>query len=662
MALTGGTAPSADSVGSASSAIHERGARIGLLLTADTEGGSVLNDTEQLELTTDVSGTEDDLGDVIVQGGREGHAPVRGQVRDDERGGLSGVGSEGGSGGRSSGAESDSSGSGGRLLSSSVRIEASVGHSQGVSQGTRRRGGIVDDIEMLSNRETVGSGVLSSGDVDEQGVLDSPGVGADELSREGRVRWGSVSVQVVGSERVRVSIEHLSVHSGGGIDEENSGRLRAVSSGVSDVASARSAVVVVDNASTSGSAVAADVSGLAGRGRAVGVTGGANIDDAVGVLNVVVREATVAVGDGDVVEDIRAGLGRGSDDGGSRGEGGDRLGLGVVEDPGVDGALLTLADCSVGCGVGALRGVDVGDPVGVVSVVIDRHGDEGSGEERDRGSVGSDGDRETGLENDGASCAQCLPSGISSVTSSGDLLETEGTEHTHIASPRGGELEEGVSVTERDCASEGGSSGAVGLVVRRELQLHLTGVVLATNQIEVARNVLSIEVRAGTSVPVVDLVVRISPTIAVEPSSGSSVGEDGTGNVERGGVGTSGGSSDATAGRASGRLGEVETDDEASGAPGELSVGEGSVSLHSCERERLIPDLDGVDETTEASSGGRVSHEGVVASEAVEHEGGGLELSAEHSVDVDLSEACSVAVEHVHGDVGPGLVNVDTSG
>jgi hypothetical protein len=182
-ASSSGTAPSALGVGGTISTVEQIGAWVGSLLTADSEGLVGLNDTNDIELTTEVSRTNNNL--VVTEGGisGEGHTPVVGQVGQDESSGSKRDSVEVNRSGLRTRGNVDVVSNGGGGSSQGI---SRVSKSHGVGKSLGERGGIVNGIQMgrVSGR-TIRLEVSSGGNIDQQGVLDLPGVGGSEGSSTG---------------------------------------------------------------------------------------------------------------------------------------------------------------------------------------------------------------------------------------------------------------------------------------------------------------------------------------------------------------------------------------------------------------------------------------------------------------------------------------------
>jgi len=668
-ASTGGTAPTALSVGSASITVHDGSARVGDGLTADLVTG-VSNHTKDIELSTDVTRTNTNLD---VGSGAEGHTPFgltsSGlHVSDDKTRNSTGVGSD------SHGADGvDSHSVGGTndsKITSSGRLSAgTVGQSDVVGNGTV--GSISDDVQVLRVLDERGAraGGLNITDISQERVLELPGVGVGERGGSGgnldinvTIDGEVVTIQVVGEV-----IVHLSSSTSGQGKRVQSGTLVAILSGISSVAGAAGGVVnTVDDASTSGGTSTARLTNNTHGGRAVGVTSQTDITNAHRVLSLLssllvgdvpLREATLAAFGGDFDKRRITSLGRGLSHGGREGDGHRGGGIGV--EPATNSLGVTSAHGLVNDGGSARVLIRVDVEVGVVGGIVDDEVAEGSTVH----SVGTSRDSHDDTGTDGhriGARGERRPLNALGINSSSNNLVHPRTADTSVSGLRRGPLNDGVAHAHLDCADHGSSvPAATSRVPSHDLEGSLLGRVDTAQDIEITRLMDGIELVAIDISP-----VRVSPTSTESPSSEVTTSEHSVREVKDGNVGLLSEGTSSTPSIVSNGLREVVTSNQTSGREGRVSSVELSVSLDSGERQSVTPDGERVNHTVEVrnASVGRVTNEVSVhtlrGKRGGETSAGRQRSSLVNSVDEDLSTGSSSIVDNVHSDVVPVVLDV----
>lgn len=528
---------------------------------------------------------------------------------------------------------------------------------------------------MLRRNQTgVRSGGGGGGNIDEKRVLDNPGIGRNESGGSRSILRGA---QVMSRQGVVATVEHLS---GRSLQSQGNKvqRLRAVQTSISFITLTGRRVISGDEALTSGGTLAARLSRSTGRGRAVGVTSVADINlallELLRLFSGPVREAALAVFVGDSREITSALRSRGrSSDGSSDSERGSGL-RSTDEDPVGDRISPASADGIITDRLAkASTSVDIHIEVAVRSIVVDDNIGIGSSEDSNitRTSGSRQSDDHTRSEGTSGTRSHDLPGNRSGISAGRDLLVEVGTRDVVLLTNRGRVLEHGLTETNGHGTVNGVSSRGVGNMPGRDLEVRGTSSILARNEVEVSSHVSGIEdtLDGRTSTSVVSLVVRISPTQAVDPSSDVTAREDSARIGKNTSINSGTLSSDATASVETSGFREVETNDETSRDPREITVGVLSILLNSSQRQLLVPDLNSVDETTEATSSRskgtssrRVTGIVVVTNGGMKNEGRSNTIVVKgllHSIDEDLNNGSGSLVVDVDGNVGPVLVDID---
>jgi len=238
--------------------------------------GSSVHNTHDIELAADVTRANDDLsGGSRTSDGS--NTPIVGQVGEDEtRGGTRGNvelhrgGVLAGSG-NDVGTRADNGGGGGE--------GGTVAQGQGVGVGSASS--VVNNVQVLRVLDNAGIEVGHGGDIEQERVLHTPGVGGGELVTSNRGRSSDGVGQVVRGQ----DVGELVIISSGGVQGQRDEikNLRAVSTSIASITGAAGGVVGGDVANTSGSAVAARNTRSADWGRSPGVTSRADVHNTGGI-------------------------------------------------------------------------------------------------------------------------------------------------------------------------------------------------------------------------------------------------------------------------------------------------------------------------------------------------------------------------------------------